>query len=70
MVQLKKMGGWPRTITVKLDDFGIEWTSDNPKSKGTLQIPWESIDKASQDEKHFEQSELERLLNPYMKARS
>ncbi|TCI20443.1 YcxB family protein [Exiguobacterium sp. SL-9] len=92
MVQLKKMGGWPRTVTVKLDDSGIEWTSDNPRSKGMLQIPWESIDKASQDEKHLylyfqeadaiiipkkingldsiEQSELERLLNPYMKARS
>lgn len=36
MVQLKKMGGWPKTVMVKLDDSGIEWTSDNPKSKGML----------------------------------
>lgn len=53
IIQLKKIGGWPRTITVKLDDSGIEWTSDNSKSKGMLQIPWGSIDKASQDEKHL-----------------
>lgn len=50
---LRKDKNWPRNHTLHLHESGIDLSSVHNKVKGNIQFDWESIEKVSEDEKHF-----------------